>query len=233
MAPKLLSDTAPATPSDAISLSQTLEGSLNQTTEALTRMRQLAGQSLGDTLSASQRDSLNNEFSAMKSEILRIAGSTSYNGENWLAIGTDGPKSFTFGDATLDQSRVALVSSSNPEDGILTRSYDGVSFSSDAFNISGSSSAEQRQNIVDTLDKIISGTSTARAAIGAFQGEVSEELNTRPLSNSGTYTPTSRQVDDFDTDFSDLRSKILQQAGVSVLSQANNLPQIAFSLLRG
>ena len=232
MAPKPLTDTGPINPSDAISLSQTLEGSLNQTAEALTRMRQLAAQSLGDTLSASQRDNINNEFSAMKSEILRIASSASYNGENWLAIGSDGPKSLTVGDATLDQSRVALVSNGDPDEGILTRSYDGISFSSDAFNVSGSSSTEQRQHVLTALDKMISDTSTARAALGTFQGEVAADISKR-ATDIGLYTPATRRVEVFDTEFSDLRSTILQQAGSSVLLQANNLPSIALSLLRG
>lgn len=232
-APKQPTNTGPDAASSAFTLSQTLEGSLNQTAEALTMMRQLAAHSLNDTLSASDRDSVNSEFSAIKSEILRIAINASYNGENWLTIGSDGPKSLTVGDATLDQSRVALVSNGDPDEGILTRSYDGISFSSDAFDISGSSSTEQRQNVLTALDKMISETSTARAALGTFHGEVAADISKRAESDIGLYTPATRQIDVFDTEFSDLRSKILQQAGQSVLSQANTLPSSVLSLLRG
>lgn len=229
----------PNTVNQAVAMSQTLEGGLGETQATLQNMRSLVVQSLSGAISTADSDTLNAEFSALKSAALNIARDTSFNGESWLTIGSGGAKSITIGDAKLDQSRIALVGTSDPDDGILTRSYDGASFSSDAFNISGASSIEQRNNVLKALDQIISDTSTARAALGTFQGEVATDVPSRPVPDPDLYAPATRtrthtrEVLDFDTEFNDLRSKMLQQAGVSVLSQANNLPQIALSLLRG
>lgn len=214
-------------------MSQTLEGGLGETMAALQKMRSLVVQSLNVATSTADSDHLNAEFSAMKSAALDIARGTSFNGESWFTIGSGGAKNITLGDAKLDQSRIALVGASDPEDGILTRSYDGVSFSSDAFNISSASSTEQRNNVLKALDRIISDTNTARAALGTFQGEVATDVPNLQVPDVDLYTPASLQVLDFDAELCDLSSKTLQQAGMAMLSRANSLPNTALSLLRG
>ncbi|WP_436003865.1 flagellin, partial [Rhizobium sp. LjRoot30] len=152
---------------DAIAFAQTLDGSLSETTNILHRMRDLASQSLNDTLTASDRETLGNEFSKLKSAALNIAGGTTFNNEDWLTVYSGGATSVAVGDAQLDQRQVALVSKGDAADGILTRSHGGISFSSEGFNISGSSTAEQRQNVLKALDQVISDTGTARYALGS------------------------------------------------------------------
>lgn len=220
---------------NAVSHVQTLEGNLSSTTDVLQRMREITVQAMNGTATAADRNSLNGELSQLKSEALRIAGGASYNGENWFVLDSGAPKNIAIGAAKLDQSQVALISNGDPDDGILTRSYDGFSLASDAFDISGASSAEQRQGVLKALDGMISGVSTARYAVGSFQSGVLISGVDTSDDDAGLYTPSRPSVSDIDytSELGDLRNKILQQAGVSVLSQANSLPQIALTLLRG
>src|SRR5690606_19709593 len=120
-------------------------------------------------------DALNEDFSKLKSEVVRIAQSTSRNGESLLVIEAGTPKDISFGSAQLDQRVIALLSNDNPDDGILTRSYDGLSLTSDAFNISSSSSAEQRNNVLQAIDAMLSDINTATYAVGSFQNKVSSQ----------------------------------------------------------
>lgn len=220
---------------DAVGLAQIVEGSLSQTTDILGRMRQLAVQSANGTVSAEQRDTLNEEFSKLKSTVLNIGANTSFNGEKVLNLNSGATKNITVGTAQFDLSDVALTSSSNPDDGILTRSYDGVSLTSDAFDISGASSAEQREGVIKALDGMISGVSTARYAAGSFQSGVLTLGADASDDDAGLYTPSRPSVSniDYTSELDNLRNTMLQQVGASILSQANSLPQIALALLRG
>ncbi|MBV2183813.1 MAG: hypothetical protein KUL88_04625 [Rhizobium sp.] len=193
-------------------------------------MQELAGQSLDDSSSAANRDLLNAEFTKLKEGAVQVAN-TSRNGESWFIMGAGDQKSITVGDASLDQSRVALIGSSDPEDGILTRSYDGIGFSSDAFDISGASSKEQRQGVVNALKGMLSGVHTAQYAVGAFANGATSPVYSGPAAtDDGTYTRSLRDVTDMEEEKFE-RPTI--RTGSSILSGANSLPQIAFSLLRG
>lgn len=215
-----------STRSSAVTLSQSLEGGLSSTQDVLTRMQDLARQSLDSATSAADRDTLNAEFTQLKQEVTNI----SQNGQSWFVMGSGAPKSTTVGDASLDQSRVALVGKSDQEDGILTRSYDGVSMSSDAFNISGASTKEQREGVLKALEGMSSGVRTAQYAVSAFQGGATAPVANGPASlDDGTY---KRPV----FDASDVKSERINTphvSGASVLSAANSLPRLASMMLRG
>lgn len=232
IARKLKADTTAqmSTRQSAVDLSQSLDGGLSHTRDILVRMQELAGQSQDDSYSAADRDKLNEEFAKLKESAVQVANS-SRNGESWFVKGAGAPKSITVGDASLDQSRVALVGSSDPEDGILTRSYDGVSFSSDAFDISGASSKEQRQGVVNALKGMLSGVHTAQYAVGAFANGVTSPVYSGPAdTDDGTYTRSLRDVTDMEDEKFERPS---MRTGSSILAGANSLPQLAFSLLRG
>ena len=230
IARKLKADTAAQMPTrqGAVDLSQSLDGGLSHTRDILARMQELARQSQDDSSSAADRDLLNAEFTKLKEGAVQVANS-SQNGESWFVMGAGAPKSMTVGDASLDQSRVALIGSSDPEDGILTRSYDGVSFSSDAFDISGASSKEQRQGVLNALKSMLSGVHTAQYAVGAFANGVTLPVSNGPAdTDDGTYTRSLRDVTDMEEEKFELRSI---RTGSSILAGANQLPQLAFSLL--
>jgi len=234
IARKLQADTAAlmSTRSGALNLSQSLEGSLQETQNVLIRMQDLTRQSLNGTNSAADRDMLNAEFAQLKDYAGQLAN-TQHDGQSWLAMGAGAPKSITVGGASLDQSRVALIGSSDPEDGILTRSYDGVSFSSDAFDISGASSKEQREGVLKALEGMVSGINTARYALGTFQNGLSlEDLRGPAATDDGTYTRSVRDVTDvLDMEFEKL-DRISSRTATSIFAGANTNLGL-FALLRG
>lgn len=195
-------------------------------------MQELAGQSLDDSSSAANRDLLNAEFTKLKEGAVQVAN-TSRNGESWFIMGAGDQKSITVGDASLDQSRVALIGSSDPEDGILTRSYDGVSFSSDAFNISGASTREQREGVLKALKGMVSGVNTAQYALGTFENGLSlEDLRGPASTDDGTYTRSGRRVTDvLDMEFEKL-DRISSRTATSIFAGANTNLGL-FALLRG
>lgn len=188
--------------SAAVSGAQVLEAHLSSTGVALQQMREIAQQSSDSSLSAADRDALNAEFSTLKSEVFRIGEASSKNGGT-LAVGT----------AKLDQSQVALVGSGASDDGILTRSYDGYSLASGSFNVSSSSTQEQRKGMLGALDSMISNINTARYAVASFQSEVtstaSQSASYSAPEDDGLYGPFG-----FDTparvDIDTLRSRALE-----------------------
>lgn len=233
IAAKLKADTAAqmSTRSGALNLSQSLGGNLDETRNVLSRMQDLARHSLDDSYTAADRDKMNAEFTQLKDYAGQLAN-TQHNGQSWLVKGSDAPKSITVGGASLDQSQVALIGSSDPEDGILTRSYDGVSFSSDAFNISGASTGEQREGVLKALQGMVSGVNTAQYALGTFQNGLSlEDLRGPASTDDGTYTRSGRVTDVPDMEFEKL-DRLGMRAGITILAGANtNLGLL--SLLRG
>lgn len=220
---------------DVVSFAQTAEGGLSQTTEVLSRMRDLAGMALNGTLSEDARNSLSDEFSQLKAEASRIAGGTSLNGEKLFELGSGTPKQIAGGTTKLDLGSVALISSGNPDDGILTRSRDGFSLTSDNFDISGARSTDQLQGVVKALDGMLSDVRTARFALGTLQAEAFSQVpGTAMDADPGLYTPSRPSVSNIDrSGLDNLRNTMLQQMGESILSQANNMPQSVLSLLRG
>lgn len=182
---------------DAVSVSQTLDSALSETTNALLRMREITVQTLSGNTTAEQRDSLNEEFTNLKANVLNDAASTRYNGVNLL---NGGDETITVGNAKLDLSQVALTSAGDAEDGILTRSYNGFSMgSSETFNVAGNSSLEQRQGVLKALDSMISNVNTARYAVGSFQSQVTSSASDAPTdTDAGLYTPTKSRLSDID-----------------------------------
>lgn len=223
---------------DAVDAAQTLDAGLSQAANVLGRMHTIATQSLDSVMSAVDRDALNAEFTQLKSEALRIAGGTSYGGQNLLALNSGEPETITIGNAQLDRSKVALTSSGNPDDGILTRSYGGLSLaSSEAFNISGASTTQQRMDVLKALDSMISDVSTARYAAGTLQSDAVSKASTTPAATDpGLYSPARPATPDIDfaAELENLRNRALKgSTAETLLSQINNAPQMALNLLRG
>lgn len=217
---------------EAIAVTQTVDGSLGTTTDLLQRMRALAVQASDTASSSANRDLLDAEFSRLKAAALSMAGSTGANGEQWLTMGAS-PSAIAIGAATLDQRQVALVGTADAEDGILTRSRDGLSLTSADFTISGTSSADGRAGVVKALDGMLSDLATARFAVGTAQNGALAALSLSDVSDPGLYSPTSPRVTDHDhgAEFESLRNRM--QQGATILSQARNPADIAELLRRG
>jgi flagellin len=204
---------------DAISLVQTAEGALSEVTTALQRIRQLAVQSQNGINSSTDRLSLQKEVSALKAEISRIGADTQFANVNLLS----GTFSATFQvGANAGQSILVNIS--------RTGGYgaSGLSLSNTTVQTAAGASAA-----IASIDAAISTIGATRADLGALQNRFQSTI--RNLSNveENLSSARSRIKDtDFAAETANLtRNQIIQQASISVLSQANQQPQSALSLL--
>ena len=209
---------------DAISLSQTAEGALAEVTTSLQRIRQLAVQSQNGINSSADRNALQKEVSALRTEISRIATTTQFGNVNIL----DGSFSASF----LVGANAGQTISVNLSSGNLG-SISG--FSATGLNITSNdvSTATGASALLSDVDAAISGIGGVRADLGALQNRFQATI--RNLSNISENLSAARSQirdTDFATETAELtRNQIIQQASVSVLSQANQRPQTALSLL--
>lgn len=207
---------------DAISLIQTAEGGLSEISSIIIRLRELSIQSASDTVGKTERGFADIEFQQLKEEVDRIARSSEFNGLKILD-GTGGIKEFQIGtnnDPILDRLR-----------------YDGTSTDATLGNLGlsaeGISSKMGAQNSLQKLDNALVQISGVRANLGAIQNRLSSTVNNLAVSDENLSAANSRIRDvDVAAETAKLaKNSILVQAGASVLSQANQYPQVTLKLL--
>jgi flagellin len=208
---------------DGISLVQTADGALNETSNILTRMRELAVQSASGTLNdATDRQYITNEFTELKAEIDRIAGSTKFNGQDLLtgAGGVGGTFTIQVGTGTTVDDTIDLVT----EDATTT----GL-----AVNGSTVDTAANAKTAIDSIDDAIDTINNLRSTLGASQNRLTSTINNLQVGRENTSAAQSRIQDvDVAAETANMtRANILSQAGVSILAQANQAPQAALKLL--
>lgn len=213
---------------DGISLIQTAEGALNETSNLLVRMRELTVQAASDTVGLTERSYLNKEYQELVQEVDRISETTEFNGRKLL-----GPQS--------EKNPVALqVGYNGTENDVLHLklgdSPDGINAETLGLNESYIS-GEDREHIAEQLSIIDTGLTTianTRASLGATQSRLNTAISNISTTSENMMGAKSRIKDvDYAEETAKLtQSKILTQAGLSVLSQANQKPEMALSLLR-
>ncbi|GGO73924.1 flagellin N-terminal helical domain-containing protein [Bowmanella pacifica] len=208
---------------DAISLTQTAEGALQEITTSLQRIRVLAVQSQNGINSSADRAALQKEVSALKSEISRIATTTQFAGVDLLKGGYSA--AFLVGANAGQTISVNLSANKLGIDGFSATGL-GLATTSVA-TIGGASTA------LGTIDEAISAIGGIRADLGALQNRFQSTI--RNLSNISENVSGARsriRDTDFATETAELtRNQIIQQASTTVLSQANQRPQAALQLL--
>jgi len=226
---------------DGISVAQTAEGALNETTNMLQRMRTLSIQSANGSNSAEDRVAMQQEMGQLSKEINRVASTTTFGGRNLLngtyagvfQVGADSNQTISFtlesgGNAnSIDYSGNGGFTMSGLSSGAATPQV-----SKDTASITTVSNAQSMIKVIDTM---ISAVDSKRAELGAVQNRFSSTVNN--LSNI-TENVTAARARIKDTDFAKetaalTSAQILQQASSSILSQANQRPQAALSLLGG
>ncbi len=209
---------------DAISLTQTAEGALAETTTALQRIRQLAVQSQNGINSSADRTALQKEVSALRTEISRIATDTQFGNVNLL----DGNFSAKFLVGANGGQTISVNLSSTNLGSISGFSATGLGITSN-----GVDSADGASALLTEIDAAISGIGAVRADLGALQNRFQSTIRNLSSISENLSAARSRIRDtDFASETADLtRNQIVQQASVSVLSQANQRPQTALSLL--
>jgi len=207
---------------DGISLTQTGEGALNEVSSILIRMRELSIQAANGTVSEDDRATLNQEFSDLINEIDRIAQSTTFNGVK-LLDGTGSTLTFQVGTGTTAGIDTIQLSTSDTLASTL-----GLS----ALDI-GSGGAPT--TAVSVLDGAINAVSRVRGQFGAAQNRLTTTIANLQIQSENLSAAESRIRDvDVAVETSALtRNSILQQAAISILSQANTQPQAALQLLQG
>jgi len=206
---------------DGISMLQTAEGALAESTSSLQRMRELAVQSINDTVSATDKKSLDAEYQALATEITRNTNATKFNGV--LVIGAVATLTFQIG------------FEANADNQVTVGTVDVAAASGVASAIAGAISTKASASyMVAAIDVAINKISSLRADFGAAQNRLESTVRNNANIAENQSAARSRILDaDFAKETANLtRTQILQQAGVAMLAQANAVPQTVLSLLR-
>ncbi len=218
---------------DGISLLQTAEGGLTEIHSILARMRELAVQGANDTLVASDRLNINAEFTQLKAEVTRIASSVNFNGTLVLQNAAS-PVTLQVGanSGSTSQFTIALTNNIAGTTATVAGSTDGLGIL-DAAQASVTTQALASSSIT-SLDAAINQVTSNRANIGAMQNRLESASRSIAVAAENTAAANSRVADaDIASAMSEMvRAQILQQAGISVLAQANQAPSLVLQLLR-
>jgi len=205
---------------DGLSVIQTTESSLNETANILTRLRELAMQSSSDGIGDSERGFIDTEATALVDEIDRIAQTTKFNGAA-LLDGSATTLNFHVGVEDTTSDVISFTTLDGTTDTLLTAS---------GIDLSGRDTAA---SALSTIDDAIALVSDARSTLGAAGNRLQSAINNIQAFSEQLSAANSRikDVDVAEETSRMARSSILQQAGVSVLAQANQQPQLALKLL--
>ena len=211
---------------DGVSIAQTAEGALQESTNILQRMREIALQSRNDSNGTADRTALDKEYQQSISELTRIAQSTNLNGKA-LIDGTAGSMEFQVGAGTTSDNQITLT---------LASGFDATTLGMTG-TISGTSNAANHTNVsasIAAIDKALNTINATRADLGAAQNRFSTTISNLQNINENASAALSRVQDtDFAAETAELtKQQTLQQASTSVLAQANQLPSAVLKLLQ-
>ncbi len=210
---------------DGVSMMQVAEGSMNEISGIVTRMRELAVQSSNGTLGGTERSYIDTEFDQLKAEINRISAVTEFNGQKLI----DGSASVGL------TMQVGIQNTANDRLAVSITRLVASTLGSSSLHIGSisMSTATNSQAALGALDSAIEQLSTARAKVGAFQNRMTIAVTNLGVAHENLSAANSR-IRDVDVAYEAAemtKHQILSQAGISVLGQANALPQSALSLL--
>ena len=208
---------------DGISIIGVVEGATNEVANILIRLRELSIQSSSETLANTERSYIETEKVQLLSEIDRISQVTEFNGVSLTAAGVT---------ATPISVQVGIHDSVDDRIDITLQSLDQTSL---GVNLLDLSTATNAQAAITTLDTALGTVGFARSNFGALENRLNSTLNNLETFTEATQTAESRIRDaDFGYETAQLtQNQVLQQAGVSILSQAKNINQSALTLLQG
>ncbi|MCJ2164546.1 MULTISPECIES: flagellin [unclassified Pseudodesulfovibrio] len=219
---------------DGISMIQTADGALSVIDEKLIRMKELAEQAATGTYTDAQRLIIDSEYQAMASEITRIASATDFNGI-YLLNGNLSSTGITvhFGtgnDAAEDKYDVTIDNCTASSLGLGV----GSSASTDSAGAVVSTQAAA-EAALEALDAAIVSKDNVRANLGAMQNRLSATISNLEIQSENLQASESRISDvDVATEMTEYtKQQIITQSAVSMLAQANSLPQMALSLIGG
>jgi flagellin len=206
---------------DGISMVQTADAAAGQISSLLTRLRELAVQSSNGALVSNDRANLETEFTAVSSEIDRIAGVTKFNGLSLLS-----------GGASTD-FQVGIFSGANEK---INVDFSAKTLTTGGLGVLGiGSTATSALAAISALDSAMQALNTQREKFGAGVNRLQQAVSNiqTARTNLSAALGRIRDVDVAEEAANMTKWQVLTQAGTSVLAQANQAPQAALSLLRG
>ena len=218
---------------DGISFVQTTEGALGEVHNMLGRMRDLAVQAANDTNDAAARGAIQNEMNALGDEIVRIGADTTFAGASVFQAGTINLQVGSEGSGTTGQ--IAVTSSVlTTAAGVLTDGdSNAIDLNSFDFTTTPADAAADSRAAIEQIDLAIADISSRRGTLGATQNRLESTINNLSVTTENLAASESRIRDtDMAAEMVNFtKNQILQQAGVSILAQANQQPQVVLSLL--
>ena len=211
--------------SDGLSLIQVAEGGLSEIQDMLIRLRELGVQAATDTVGDQEREFLNKEFQALSEEIERVANVTEFNGTALLdgSGGTIDLQINTGGENLFGGDRISINAYA------LDSNLDVLGIDND--NVSTKQAARAS---LSHIDKALDYVSGIRAELGSIDNRLASTVRNLGVYIENMSAANSRIKDvDVASETAELtRNNILTQAGISVLSQANSIPNMALELLK-
>lgn len=207
---------------DGISLIQTAEGGLNETTNILTRLRELTIQAASDTVGETERGFLDKEYQQLNKEIDRISESTMFNGTQLLNGEGRGSMDFQVGAFAGEQNRITFESGESDA-------------SASAIGVAGTSISEKGDALdaISNVDKAIERVSGQRANLGSIQSRLQSTVKNLEVQtiNQDSARSVIQDVDVADASANLASTTVVKNAAVSTLAQANQIPMAALRLI--
>jgi len=222
---------------DAISMIQTVEGASKEITNMLVRMKELAVQSRSDTYSLADRDALDLEFQALKTEITRVQANTEWNGMK-LMDSDKGTLKIQLGDSSMDVvTKDWSFAAAETDDHVFQSATNAATFAitDDATSDrTQSAAADNAGDAITLIDTMINEATKEQATLGAYISRLTHAADN--LTNVSANTDQSRsriQDADYAVETTNLaRTQIIAQASTAMLAQANQSKQSVLALLR-
>lgn len=219
-------DQASRNAQDGISLIQTAEGALNETTNILQRMRELSVQAANDTNATTDRQAIKTELTALRSEISRIAETTKFNGKGIINSGASTVSlNIQVGANSGEGIKITLANMNASAIGVAATTVSAIG---------SEGSATDANKLTSAIDKALVNVSTQRAKFGAIQNRLEHTIKNVDNTSENLQAAESRvrDVDMAKEMMNYSKNNILNQAAQSMLAQANQQPQNVLNLLR-
>jgi flagellin len=208
---------------DGVSMVQTMEGGMSRINDNLQRIRELAVQGASDTNTADDRTSIQTEINERVKEIDRIAGSTTFNGTKLLDGTGAATLNIQVGGNTTANDSIAVATAN------MTTAAGGLNIA--ALSVTDATASKAT---IDSVDAALKKVDTTRSTLGATLNRFDSVVSNLQTSSTNLSAAKSRIEDaDYAVEVGNMtRAQILQQAGTSVLSQANQSTQSVLKLLQ-
>lgn len=215
---------------DGISLINVTEGALNEQSSILIRLRELASQAATGTVGSTERQTIQLEFDALRSEVDRIAATTQFNGQGLV----DGALSSSVASGSQVLIQVGIDSGANSRINLNTEvDLAAVTASSLSINALSVTSADGALTALDTINNAISTVTQGRGKVGAVQNRLTRSVANLSVTIENLQAAESsiRDADIAEEIATLTRNQILVQSSTAMVGQANLIPQSILQLL--